>query len=565
MAINPNQQFFEQLEKIHDLYAQFSATVIPHMPSITNDAEMDLSDSATQKIRNLQGWLAELSKLIANDKVLDQMKKLEDAINLMSQNSTKFERLEHAQRYQERMKELSVPTGERRWLQMKEQYGEEGAKEVRSAENRKKLDELKKTELDKKFDHFLEMFGGDRQAADKAMRETVAKGFPEFLKNSSLSAKQLAGLVSFVKKIPGLGGLFNQAGIAASQGNGMGWVGAVVAGLQLGMKGIEMIVAHDKEKSRIGTAAHAAGMTGGQYRSADAVLSAMGGSGDDLASVMKGRNQAIGNLFMGRGGTEFLEGLAAYGIDITGSGKGGLLTDQEKTNRVAQKIHELVASGDVETALSLKSEAGFSDAMYEMAVRQGGAILKDSLFAYEQYGDWAQKGEDESMSRAITGNVGNLAWEAFKNMAKSGVLDIGSDAKFAESYNKILKNRRPAEEASTPVADPHVKMNEQANGVEPREPSPVMNPTRTTAAEEAEQAAESLEEADRRAAENPSANATAGVGQDGARDGGKVAFYIQELKVEAANAKDLEASLIEEAEKRGANSILLEQESYRLA
>ena len=113
---------------------------------------------------------------------------------------------------------------------------------------------------------------------------------------------------------------------------------------------------------------HMTGVSQGQLRTAGHMLSEWGGSGEDLAKSISSFGGKQGAMFAGLGDTKHLERLGALGIDIRGSGKGGLLNHQERIQRISEAIRSAHASGDTDRIIALSQAGDFSPAMVEAAI-----------------------------------------------------------------------------------------------------------------------------------------------------------------------------------------------------
>lgn len=98
-----------------------------------------------------------------------------------------------------------------------------------------------------------------------------------------------------------------------------------------------------------------------------------GGSTQSMAALAARAQRAMQNFRMGKGGGEFEEAAAMYGLDIAGTGEGGLATTGEMVRNIAAALEALP---DEDSKLGLKSLLGLSDADYQ--------VLKQGVKAYDE-------------------------------------------------------------------------------------------------------------------------------------------------------------------------------------
>ena len=91
-----------------------------------------------------------------------------------------------------------------------------------------------------------------------------------------------------------------------------------------------------------------------------------GGSTQSMANLMSRARRAMQSFRMGQGGGEFEQAAAMYGLDISGSGIGGLATAGEMTRNI---VAALEALPDKDSKLGLKELLGISDADYQVFVQ----------------------------------------------------------------------------------------------------------------------------------------------------------------------------------------------------
>lgn len=119
-----------------------------------------------------------------------------------------------------------------------------------------------------------------------------------------------------------------------------------------------------------------------------------GGSTQSMAALMSRARQAMQSFRMGQGGGAFEQAAAMYGLDISGTGQGGLATGLEMTRNI---VAALEALPDKDSKLGLKNLLGISDADYQVFL-QGTKAFDDLV---EKGGDNEKnlKGADEATKR----------------------------------------------------------------------------------------------------------------------------------------------------------------------
>ena len=170
----------------------------------------------------------------------------------------------------------------------------------------------------------------------------------------------------------------------------------------------------DTAKKTAVTVAHAQaqGVSVGFAKSASLMLGSIGGGQESVIKPMADYNAAIGALMTGMGDTKFLRSLAVHGIDITGTGPHGLVSNEELMSRVAARIKEYSDEGNIPMMLALARSQGWDDAMVKRAMQHGGnlpGVLGSS--------SWVSSAS-EHMWGAI-GDAWGIYWNKMTNIFKA--------------------------------------------------------------------------------------------------------------------------------------------------
>lgn len=288
--------------------------------------------------------------------------------------------------------------------------------------NLNQAEEFRRDSLDdftRRLEDMTAHFGGDKDIAEKKLRMEVLKNFPDFFKNSKLSTRTLYDISTAAKSLPGVGQFMAHWQKVSGMGPlGMG-ANAVMAGISLAQKFIDIMRANSQQKIKETTHAIAGGMDPAHYVSADSVLKAYGGSGEADLAVTRNWKSNVGRLMSGTGDTGFLQNLAVYGIDISGSGLAGLATDKEIKTRVARQVKQLYDSGEEEKAMALSQAAGFDESMFRVALRFGGGINK-YLGYNEDLAKLALEGEEDDIDTEVGTRTIYLGGRSIKNQIIKG-------------------------------------------------------------------------------------------------------------------------------------------------
>lgn len=91
-----------------------------------------------------------------------------------------------------------------------------------------------------------------------------------------------------------------------------------------------------------------------------------GGSASGIASLARSAQQAMQNFRMGKGGGQWEEAAALYGVQISGTGENGLATSEELMRNAVVAMERLHSKSD---KLGLKAILGIDDATYQLMLK----------------------------------------------------------------------------------------------------------------------------------------------------------------------------------------------------
>ena len=235
-------------------------------------------------------------------------------------------------------------------LSVKEFRGEQERNDKRIHSKRAGLREFVYESLSdyQKEKHDLsEKFGGGREGrerANKYINEKYFKGFPKFIKNSENMKNSLFSIAK-ATSLKGLGAMGPLSVVGAS-------ISSFVAGFKSVMSVFDYFDKREKENLNADNIATSAGMSHADLVLQGKAMKAFGGDEKDIAAAYKSWQTYIGAL--GRGGSAAgLEGLAKWGVDLTGTGQFGFATTEELLRNIAKASKSLSTSDKLAMRQSL--------------------------------------------------------------------------------------------------------------------------------------------------------------------------------------------------------------------
>lgn len=192
-----------------------------------------------------------------------------------------------------------------------------------------------------------EKFGGGREGrerANKYINEKYFKGFPKFIKNSENMKNSLFSIAK-ATSLKGLGAMGPLSVVGAS-------ISSFVAGFKSVMSVFDYFDKREKENLNADNIATSAGMSHADLVLQGKAMKAFGGDEKDIAAAYKSWQTYVGAL--GRGGSSAgLEGLAKWGVDLTGTGQFGFATTEELLRNIAKASKSLSTSDKLAMRQSL--------------------------------------------------------------------------------------------------------------------------------------------------------------------------------------------------------------------
>lgn len=212
---------------------------------------------------------------------------------------------------------------------------------------------------------------GDRNLARRAMNENALRQFPwlrPLSQNIPVIGRNLPTIANALKrgaKAPIIGHFIKHPYMAAA--------GLAASTVMTSLREAAKI-------ARLSATANMISVPTSGLLTAGHELAAWGGDASSIAKSISQFSGAQGAMFSGLGDTKHLHTLAAFGIDVRGSGKGGLLNYRERISKVQDKMRELHAAGDYDRMLYLAQTQGFDAPMIE-ATLKGIDLLKEDPIA----------------------------------------------------------------------------------------------------------------------------------------------------------------------------------------
>ena len=247
-------------------------------------------------------------------------------------------------------------------------------------------------DYDAEMRNLRKRYGGGEEGknrAEKAMRDKVFKGFPQFFKDSKISTKAMYELTKSLRSNPLLSSLGLSKFIPLLSSS----VGAFAYGFNKVKSFSDSAISTSDKISRDASNAELAGMSYSDYLSKGSTMARWGGKETDLANFYSSWNSFTGGITRGSSNARNLGVFAKWGVSTSGSGSNGLATPRELISNIAARIKSLSRaeqlamlnelpvdmSGPLRTML-LTGESNHIDAFDAFFGEQEKKNYKESLF-----------------------------------------------------------------------------------------------------------------------------------------------------------------------------------------